>query len=699
MANQYFPAPRSTIKKICKKVKKNYGQLSANPEKIYLEYRYEDADASGTGTLALDDEPTNAKLHTDRLLLWKDATLIYYRDLHACGIHKHQPRFRPIKDGQQLVTHASQSEDGPYHTTVKFLNSGTVVVESADITTWVERDGVAIRDLVDKQQVDLNRSLNNSSSCSPATSTPAKIAVPTAEMHDAQLSPPPAQPRSSAAARLSFTCVNRVASPPAPPQTEYPDAEARLSVSASTTPNSCSSRVAQSAAVADLCFSASSIDTSDTDSSSSDSESAGCSACSVLQHTIQQQTESISRLEKQLDAMLSRNLSLADACTQRRTEAEKLEATTASLREKLDSLQEERDMLEARIKSLRDITAGSQPPPPQVISNRPPIHPLPATTGDIPLPKPSPSAPSSSAQPPPPQPVTPLIPATSLPSAPIVRVYGTSMARGVTQHLRQVDVVASGSVHGGATVNRLIDELHREPKDDSVTHVVLLAGSNDLANGESTASIVRNTTTLLGATKNVFPQASLAFSGLHHRTDISDINRSIDYTNNRLRALCQTNNVTFIDNNSGSKADAPLTDRLHRDGLHLSSAGRKQLANRLASAIRPQRGGAKQPALASRQQPIPALQHLRQADQQPQFARQQPAPASYAAVSRRQLRPAHQNQAQQLSSCPQKQVCHLQETSHPQYFRNPLRDKHMIPALMDLVLPRPPSLCTCRMLQ
>ena len=71
--------------------------MRSNPEQVFVDTKYEDIDSSGT--LASNHEPTNAKFHTDRLLLWKDATLNYYMDLHEGSVHQHSPKWRTNSDG------------------------------------------------------------------------------------------------------------------------------------------------------------------------------------------------------------------------------------------------------------------------------------------------------------------------------------------------------------------------------------------------------------------------------------------------------------------------------------------------------------------------------------------------------------------------------------------------------------------------
>ena len=126
------------------------------------------------------------------------------------------------------------------------------------------------------------------------------------------------------------------------------------------------------------------------------------------------------------------------------------------------------------------------------------------------------------------------------------------MARGLAAHLNtHAGVKATGSVRGGATVERLTSEVKKRKPDHIVTHVVLLAGTNNVGNSESVGNIRAKTRTLFQTTRSAFPAASLIFSGTHHRVDMphSTTNLSIDKINNELRVLCDQQNINFVDNN------------------------------------------------------------------------------------------------------------------------------------------------------
>ena len=180
-------------------------------------------------------------------------------------------------------------------------------------------------------------------------------------------------------------------------------------------------------------------------------------------------------------------------------------------------------------------------------------------------------------------------------------------------------VNATGSVRGGATVERLTSEMEKRQPDHEATHVVLLAGTNNIANGDSLSHIRDKTRGLLQATNSVFPVATLILSGIHHRVDLPQpaTNVSIDKLNSDLQVLCQQMRVVFVDNNTESTYQMPDTYRLsNRDGLHLNTPGRKALSDRLVNVIIPSR----QPVApsATRCRPVPQHQQVQHSKTAPQ---------------------------------------------------------------------------------
>ena len=105
----------------------------------------------------------------------------------------------------------------------------------------------------------------------------------------------------------------------------------------------------------------------------------------------------------------------------------------------------------------------------------------------------------------------------------------------------------------------------------TIAYVVLLAGTNNIGNGDSLSHIK-------GKTRGILQGNKICFLCCH--TDPQPpTNVSIDKLNSDLQVLCQQPRVVFVDNNTDSTYQMPATYRLsNRDGLHLNTPGRKALS-------------------------------------------------------------------------------------------------------------------------
>lgn len=130
--------------------------------------------------------------------------------------------------------------------------------------------------------------------------------------------------------------------------------------------------------------------------------------------------------------------------------------------------------------------------------------------------------------------------------------------------------------------------MRQQRPDPRETHVTIISGSNDLANGDHIDNIISNIDSLIKDTKVAFTRAKVMLSSLNHCVDLSqpNINKAVEKLNYELQILCTSHDAVFINNNVNSTANKPDSGRLRPDGLHLNEVGRDQLASRLAAAIR-----------------------------------------------------------------------------------------------------------------
>ena len=97
-------------------------------------------------------------------------------------------------------------------------------------------------------------------------------------------------------------------------------------------------------------------------------------------------------------------------------------------------------------------------------------------------------------------------------------------------------------------------------KDHVATHLVLIAGTSNIANGDRLSHIKDKTRGLLQETRSAFPVATMVLTGIHHRVDLPHPATNI-YTSD-IQVLCQQQRVVFVDNNTDSTHQMPDSYRL-----------------------------------------------------------------------------------------------------------------------------------------
>ena len=120
----------------------------------------------------------------------------------------------------------------------------------------------------------------------------------------------------------------------------------------------------------------------------------------------------------------------------------------------------------------------------------------------------------------------------------------------------------------------------------------MAGGTNNIAAGESVTDICENVNKMLKTAQlDTYPLSKIMFSSIHHRTDLDDcitINKKIDAVNSNVKHLCSLIEYMFMDNNTSSSAFSPDSARL-KDGLHLTTTGIQQLAQRIKNSVNSKR--------------------------------------------------------------------------------------------------------------
>ena len=131
-------------------------------------------------------------------------------------------------------------------------------------------------------------------------------------------------------------------------------------------------------------------------------------------------------------------------------------------------------------------------------------------------------------------------------------------------------VKATGFIYPGGTTKRLIDSLpgtQRDNKHYKPHFVIVDAGTNDVSAGTTAGKIANEVNELMNVAKDTYPSAEICYSSIHHRNDISHVNRTIDTINHNVKEFCNTQNFRFIDN--GTDASDPHTTRQKWSSLEL----------------------------------------------------------------------------------------------------------------------------------
>lgn len=157
-------------------------------------------------------------------------------------------------------------------------------------------------------------------------------------------------------------------------------------------------------------------------------------------------------------------------------------------------------------------------------------------------------------------------------SSDTVVILGDSLTRGVGHHLQNDSHMFSRTTFSGIGIQELTNEIKRR-KDNPVSHLVIMVGTNDIKKGgsEETISKYRELIEIVKTKKH----RQVSMVGILRRRDLVGLNDSRRIgINLRLAELCKENNFGYI--------YKELQDRqLGRDGLHLNWKGQDAVAREI----------------------------------------------------------------------------------------------------------------------
>ena len=89
-----------------------------------------------------------------------------------------------------------------------------------------------------------------------------------------------------------------------------------------------------------------------------------------------------------------------------------------------------------------------------------------------------------------------------------VLVFGSRMARGLTKEMkRDSDITALGNVYGGRTIANAVSRYDNQAENAEVRSVILLAGTNNVGDGENNDDVVDKVSSLLSTANKSFPKS------------------------------------------------------------------------------------------------------------------------------------------------------------------------------------------------
>ena len=575
--------------------------MRKRPETIFYDYKY---DCDTTDVIAMDDEPTNAKFWTESPDTWFKSSLTYYNRQYDTGILKNKPEVRfPARGqiGKQIIVPDNRNPDEDCYVTLFFYKTGVIVIQGRGCGEWEEKDMMDIKYVVRT----INKSTASLDSCISPTDM-SEGATSVTENNTASLihaTKPATHP--SLADRLYKAASFLIPRSNSTPKNNQ-------SVNSSKKLTTLSPQPADDSDVAcsdltkcseDLCLETNSSQQLlfEMDSRNSDMDESSADEREII--TTPSEMHSSPQLglpqpprpqlvnDKLLDAERTISI-LTKEIEQLQTNNEHLNAEKTTLQARCDELNTDKQILQAQLLSLKRHDKNTDS-----FVARPPV-PTPNSDKDI-------------------------------------LIVGTSMVRGLATELnRSHRVKATGYIYPGGTTKRLIDSLPGTQPDNKhyKPHFVIVdAGTNDVSAGTTAGKIANEVNELMNVAKDTYPSAEICYSSIHHRNDISHVNRTIDTINHKVKEFCNTQNFRFIDN--GTDASDPHTTRLNKSGLHLNSKGKRDVADRIITTCLSNGQGARPRKL----------------------------------ITNTTVKPQRPTRS-----------------AHPHYSRRPMRDKPSIPALMDL---------------
>lgn len=572
-----YSHPETTRKARQKQRKEVHAQLRTNPESLHFDLRYNSPQA-GNGQI------TDVLFWTDHINLWRDVCQDHYSG------DGHTYTWKQIQHGMQLAV------SGRTRITINFYDNGTVMVQGPHKKSWADTHFQLLKDCVTANRVPEKTQDNNSSSneddtsmSTPATSfmsvlSPVAEAVSTflGSLTGSQPSHRSAQHSTSA----SPTGRNIRSSP-----SVISVAPRRLSLDFESTCSPEKANELQALSEDSLYGSDSEAgETDEADETESVSQQQTMTAIQETQpdtHTIPSSNSDCEQDDSTAavpDSQQEQVSALVDRIHHLENKLADLQGVNKQLLSDLDVTRGQRDTLQCKLISLQDWVDSKQcvcssksavkcnnkavQTPSAVHSTAEQSTPEPTSNVQ---PEPSPSSKETS---------TPVV--NNVSRKPKVTVLASSMGRYLATELNhRGNYSCYGSVNPSATAENLSAKVPQVSKVQKADYMVLMGGTNNVANGDRPRDVISAVEQLATSCKQNNPDATVVVSSLLHRTDKPHLNTSIDKINRVLRKKANSTGYVFMNSASQIKAS-----HLKKDGLHLNASGVSKMARIVEGTIR-----------------------------------------------------------------------------------------------------------------
>ena len=142
--------------------------------------------------------------------------------------------------------------------------------------------------------------------------------------------------------------------------------------------------------------------------------------------------------------------------------------------------------------------------------------------------------------------------------------------------------------HPGGRVRRIENTIIKESDQDHIREaraIVLHVGTNNVADGDTSESILEDFKDTIDTIRNVNPGVKVIISSILPRTSDKLVNKQIRATNAALEELCSEKDLYFVNHDDVFIKDNKTDESLYKDHIHLNAKGGRALGTSIRQKI------------------------------------------------------------------------------------------------------------------